>query len=224
MALSHLLDTTPPSLLTTAARGGLRPAPDCRPRRALLHLSYTSAPSYSDSAFVTHDPKRNFWVTLRPILPLSLGQQSRGEQRPTDQAVGCFWECGMLFPHSQRSNLDGSEPRPQRTLPTRGVAGELHRCHTSALAGFRSQAGAFFILLLDAARCSVSAHRVHRAFPHAFSMWPARLCRAMAASTWFERVSLHAAAISGASCRLPAQGPDPRASTSCVRRQLLSRW
>src|SRR5205814_6460988 len=120
--------------------------------------------------------------------------------------------------------LDGSEPRPQRTLPTRGVAGELHRCHASALAGFRSQAGAFFILLLDAARCSVSAHRVHRAFPHAFSMWPARLCRAMAAPTWFERVSLHAAAISGASCRLPAQGPDPRASTSCVRRQLLSRW
>src|ERR1700751_2318335 len=56
MALSHLLDTTPPSLLTTAARGGLRPAPDCRPRRALLHLSYSSAPSYSDGAFVTHAP------------------------------------------------------------------------------------------------------------------------------------------------------------------------
>src|SRR5437762_6006018 len=51
---------SPPSLLTTAARGGLRPAPDCRPRRALLHLSYSSAPSYSDSAFVTHDPKRTF--------------------------------------------------------------------------------------------------------------------------------------------------------------------
>src|SRR5580704_17448608 len=56
MALSHLLDTTPPSLLTTAARGGLRPAPDCRPRRALLHLSYSSAPLYADGAFVTHDP------------------------------------------------------------------------------------------------------------------------------------------------------------------------
>src|SRR6516165_1786929 len=56
MALSHLLDTTPPSLLTTAACGGLRPAPDCRPRRALLHLSYSSAPSYPDGAFVTHDP------------------------------------------------------------------------------------------------------------------------------------------------------------------------
>src|SRR5262249_5602726 len=46
-----------PSLLTTAACGGLRPAPDCRPRSALLHLSYSSAPSYSGGAFVTHDPK-----------------------------------------------------------------------------------------------------------------------------------------------------------------------
>src|SRR5690348_15429406 len=53
---------SPPSLLTTAARGGLRPAPDCRPRRALLHLSYSSAPSHSDGAFVTHDPRRTFRV------------------------------------------------------------------------------------------------------------------------------------------------------------------
>src|SRR6516225_6725476 len=58
MALSRPLDTTPPSLLTTAACGGLRPAPDCRPRRALLHLSYSSAPSCSDGAFVTHAPNR----------------------------------------------------------------------------------------------------------------------------------------------------------------------
>jgi hypothetical protein len=34
------------------------PAPDCRPRRALLHLSYSSAPLHADGAFVTHDPKR----------------------------------------------------------------------------------------------------------------------------------------------------------------------
>src|SRR5262249_4317463 len=51
---------SPPSLLTTAACGGLRPAPDCRPRRALLHLSYSSALSYSDSAFVTHAPLPTF--------------------------------------------------------------------------------------------------------------------------------------------------------------------
>src|ERR1700704_1084714 len=39
---------SPTSLLTTAACGGLRSTPDCRPRRVLLHLSYSSAPSYSD--------------------------------------------------------------------------------------------------------------------------------------------------------------------------------
>jgi hypothetical protein len=48
---------SPPSLLTTAARGGLRPAPDCRPRRALLHLSYSSAPP-NLTVLVTHDPTR----------------------------------------------------------------------------------------------------------------------------------------------------------------------
>jgi hypothetical protein len=41
---------SPPSVLTTAACGGLRSKPDCRPRRALLHLSYCCAPSYSDGA------------------------------------------------------------------------------------------------------------------------------------------------------------------------------
>src|ERR1700750_1827479 len=41
---------SPPSLLTTAACGSLRSTPDCRPRRVLLHLSYSSAPSYSDGA------------------------------------------------------------------------------------------------------------------------------------------------------------------------------
>src|ERR1700704_4235673 len=49
---------SPPSLLSTAARGGLRPAPDCRPRRALLHLSYSSASLHADGAFVPHDPNR----------------------------------------------------------------------------------------------------------------------------------------------------------------------
>src|SRR3954464_11768365 len=67
---------SPPSLLTTAARGGLRPAPDCRPRRALLHLSYSSAPSYSDGAFATHDPFRNFgWDTSAENKPHRLSAE-----------------------------------------------------------------------------------------------------------------------------------------------------
>ena len=46
----------PPLLLTTAACGGLRSAPDCRSRRALLHLSYSYAPPFGPAALVTHDP------------------------------------------------------------------------------------------------------------------------------------------------------------------------
>src|SRR5262245_40362431 len=47
---------SPPRLLTAAACGGLRSAPDCRTRRALLHLSYSCAPPILTSALVTHNP------------------------------------------------------------------------------------------------------------------------------------------------------------------------
>src|SRR5262245_5585343 len=50
---------SPPWLLTTAACGGLRSAPDCRPRRALLHLSYSYAPPCGPALLVTQDPERN---------------------------------------------------------------------------------------------------------------------------------------------------------------------
>src|SRR5690348_8653895 len=75
--------SSPPSLLTTAARGGLRPAPDCRPRRALLHLSYSSAPVYPDGAFVTHDPEPTFaspadcWVHRRAVIRTTRISSSR---------------------------------------------------------------------------------------------------------------------------------------------------
>src|SRR6202047_1742958 len=47
---------SPPSLLTTAACGGLRSAPDCRPRRTFLHLSYSYAPPCGPALLVTQDP------------------------------------------------------------------------------------------------------------------------------------------------------------------------
>jgi hypothetical protein len=50
---------SPPRLLTAAACGGLRSAPDCRTRRALLHLSYSCAPLVLMTALVTHDPQRS---------------------------------------------------------------------------------------------------------------------------------------------------------------------
>src|SRR5450759_5190938 len=75
MTLARLLDTTPPSLLTTAACSGLRPAPDGRPRRALLHLSYSCAPPFGPTMLVTHDPTatlavhcgNDFWCRFQPL-------------------------------------------------------------------------------------------------------------------------------------------------------------
>src|SRR5271165_6034919 len=49
---------SPPLDLTTAACGGLRSVPDCRPRRALLHLSYSCAPPFGPAILVTHGPER----------------------------------------------------------------------------------------------------------------------------------------------------------------------
>src|SRR5438034_9896907 len=47
---------SPPLLLTTAACGGLRSAPDCRPRRTFLHLSYSCATPFGPAILVTQDP------------------------------------------------------------------------------------------------------------------------------------------------------------------------
>src|SRR5258707_6473000 len=51
---------SPPLLLTTAACGGLRSTPDCRPRRALLHLSYSCASPFGPAILVTHIPQRTY--------------------------------------------------------------------------------------------------------------------------------------------------------------------
>src|ERR1700730_6225568 len=51
---------SPPSLLTTAACGGLRSTPDSRPRRALLHLSYSCAWPFGPAMLVTQDPNRKW--------------------------------------------------------------------------------------------------------------------------------------------------------------------
>src|SRR5262249_6751956 len=48
---------SPLLLLTTAACGGLRSAPDSRSRRAHLHPSYSYAPPCGPAILVTHDPQ-----------------------------------------------------------------------------------------------------------------------------------------------------------------------
>src|SRR5712671_2598974 len=65
---------SPPSLLTTAACGGLRSTPDCRPRRAFLHLSYSYAAPCGPALLVTqcHEPtyavQQNLLMVLRRPL------------------------------------------------------------------------------------------------------------------------------------------------------------
>src|SRR5436190_3383494 len=56
---------SPPWLLTAAACGGLRSAPDCRTRRALLHLSYSCAAPVLPALLVTHDPTPNCIVRVQ---------------------------------------------------------------------------------------------------------------------------------------------------------------
>jgi hypothetical protein len=60
-------------------------------------------------------------VTLRPVVPLSLGQQSRGEQTPSSPDRRFLWESGMISASFSKDYLTGNEPRQQRTSPTRGI-------------------------------------------------------------------------------------------------------
>src|SRR5271154_4478696 len=61
-------------LLAAAACSGLGSAPDCRTRRALLHLSYSCASPFGPATLVTHDPERKWPSTyvrqqLSPLAP-----------------------------------------------------------------------------------------------------------------------------------------------------------
>ena len=102
---------SPPSLLTTAARGGLRPAPDCRPRRALLHLSYSSAPLHADGAFVTHAPNRLFastnLATKFPGMPGAF-HMDKSRLRARDRLRRLRASGGALFAFWQRRGLSGT--------------------------------------------------------------------------------------------------------------------
>jgi hypothetical protein len=91
-------ERSPPSLLSTAACGGLRSTPDCRPRRVLLHLSYSSAPSYSDGARDT-----------RPAA----------DSRPSEFPVNC---------HDELTSVRGAMHRRKFTAIAAGIAGPHAEC------------------------------------------------------------------------------------------------
>src|SRR5258708_30532432 len=71
---------SPPSLLTTAACSGLRSTPDCRPRRALLHLSYSCAPPCGPAVLVTQDPSRTSVSYPGPPVSFDLRPASADSQ------------------------------------------------------------------------------------------------------------------------------------------------
>jgi hypothetical protein len=80
---------------TSAACCGLRPEPDCRPRRALLHLLYSCAPPCGPAMLVIHDPERKrALVEGRRYLPVRTKSMKRlqaifGTRRR--------WSAGMLW-------------------------------------------------------------------------------------------------------------------------------
>src|SRR5216684_7678830 len=62
---------SPPRHLIAAACGGLRSTPDCRPRRALLHLSYSYASPCGPALLVTQDPEETSGLRLRAVTAIS---------------------------------------------------------------------------------------------------------------------------------------------------------
>src|SRR5258707_8126409 len=70
-----------PSLLTTAACGGLRSAPDCRTRRAFLHLSYSYAAPCGPALLVTQGHNRTSGHGL-DLAFASLANDGRGRYCP----------------------------------------------------------------------------------------------------------------------------------------------
>src|SRR5215471_18307458 len=68
---------SPPRLLTAAACGGLRSAPDYRTRRALLHLSYSCASPRGRAMLVTQGPRLTF---TKPSEIFGLARRMRLQQ------------------------------------------------------------------------------------------------------------------------------------------------
>jgi hypothetical protein len=95
------LQRSPPLLLAIAACSGLRPAPDCRPRRALLHLSYSCEPPDTQDDLVTHGT----------FSPSKLRETAEALRKPTKRAP-CLWR-----PFGQRHRLAVQECGRTIALP-----------------------------------------------------------------------------------------------------------
>jgi hypothetical protein len=101
--------------LTTAACGGLRSTPDCRSRRALLHLSYSYASPYGPAILVTHGQERTHALqqtTLYSITSSARANSNGGTVRPSALAVL------RLIANSPRRPHHHIIGRPDRRAPS----------------------------------------------------------------------------------------------------------
>src|SRR5882757_1889783 len=79
---------SPPCLLDTAACGGLRSTPDCRPRRTFLHLSYSYAAPCGPAILVTQDPERKPPVRRSTRDDVGNSRPATAPDRLLDKLVG----------------------------------------------------------------------------------------------------------------------------------------
>ena len=150
---------SPPLLLTTAACGGLKPAPDCRPRRAFLHLLYSCAPSYR-----RHYPTRTSSATVNvaaqrrtvSYVEIKVDSSWRVQARHAcpgrlvaiaSHPAGGDGEHRDLLEERVFASRGGRNSHPGRQcLPCQERAGSQDRCRRLGMAGpvgaLRASAGA----------------------------------------------------------------------------------
>src|SRR5262249_33538437 len=103
----------PPSRCTTDAFGCLGSAPDCRPRRTSLHLSYSYAAPFGPAILVTQDPERTIGAAFcrdaqrnlacNDVVPSRL----RARHETTRVHLNARW-CGSVAARGARAAVDGT--------------------------------------------------------------------------------------------------------------------
>ena len=100
---------SPRLLLTTAACGGLRSTPYCRPRRTYLHLSYSYAPPCGPALLVTQCQEPTYRVATIRDYSITLSV------RPSNQEADCPIQVRAAMCYVDRDNADhgqGCRPHP----------------------------------------------------------------------------------------------------------------
>src|SRR6267142_432373 len=145
MALSHLLDTLRPRLLTEAAHGGLKPSPTERLRRVLLHLSYSMALSH----------------LLDTILPQLLTEAAHGGLKPSPtgrlRRVLLHLSYSMALSHL----LDTSRVGPGSFTPSTGSPEAVARPRFPQNVACGFPAPTLFGSCFTALRCYLFKFRFH---------------------------------------------------------------